>query len=102
MAFERIMGLDVVDEVEYQKYREQMTPILGAFGGAFGYDFKISAVLKSKTEASINRVFTIEFPSEETMHEFFNDSTYLAVKKQYFDNAVKSATVISLHEKNNK
>ena len=98
MAFERIMGLDVVDEAEYQKYREQMTPILGAFG----YDFKISAVLKSKTEASINRVFTIEFPSEETMHEFFNDSTYLAVKKQHFDNAVKSTTVISLHEKNNK
>lgn len=98
MAFERIMGLDVTNDEEYQKYRAGMTPILESFGGSFGYDFKVSEVLKSKSDASINRVFTIHFPNKETMENFFSDSEYLKVKEQYFNGSVKSATVISMHE----
>lgn len=100
MAFERIMGLDVTNDEEYQKYRAGMTPILESFGGSFGYDFKVSEVLKSKSDASINRVFTIDFPNKETMENFFSDSEYLKVKEQYFNGSVKSATVISMHEHN--
>ena len=100
MAFERIMGLDVTNDEEYQKYRAGMTPILESFGGSFGYDFKVSEVLKSKSDASINRVFTIDFPNKETMENFFSDSEYLKVKEQYFNRSVKSSTVISMHEHN--
>ncbi|MFK7845644.1 MAG: DUF1330 domain-containing protein [Rhodothermales bacterium] len=100
MSFERIMGLDVTDDEEYQRYREAMIPILESFGGSFGFDFKIAEVLKSKTDASINRVFTIDFPSKEVMDAFFSDPGYLEVKNQYFKSSVKSATVISIHEKN--
>ena len=100
MSFERIMGLDVTSDEEYQKYREGMTPILESFGGSFGFDFKIAEVLKSKTEESINRVFTIEFPSKEVMDSFFSDPSYLEVKIKYFKGSVKSATVISMHETN--
>lgn len=99
MAYERIMGIDVTDDVEYQKYREAMTPLLHAAGGDFGYDFKIAEVLKSKTDDTINRVFTIDFPSEEAMSDFFASESYLAVKKQFFDRSVASRTVISLSEK---
>lgn len=99
MAFERVMGLEVIDEVIYQQYREHMTPILHSFGGSFGYDFKVSDVLKSKTEDKINRVFTIDFPSKAAMDEFFNDPKYLAVKDKYFNSSVGSVTTISLHEK---
>ena len=99
MAFERIMGIEVIDDVQYQQYREAMTPLLHAVGGDFGYDFKIAEVLKSKTDAKINRVFTIDFPSEEVMNDFFGSESYLAVKKQYFDRSVASKTVISLAEK---
>ncbi|MFT4782008.1 MAG: hypothetical protein ACI9SD_001699, partial [Pseudohongiellaceae bacterium] len=56
MSFERIMGLEVINEEEYQKYRENMIPILHSFGGSFGFDFKVSEVLKSKTDDVINRV----------------------------------------------
>jgi uncharacterized protein (DUF1330 family) len=48
MSFERIMGLEVINDEEYQKYRENMIPIFHSFGGSFGFDFKISEVLKSK------------------------------------------------------
>lgn len=99
MSFERIMGLEVVDEQLYQQYRESMVPILGTFGGSFGFDFKVSEVLKSKTEAPINRVFTIEFGSKTMMEQFFSDSSYLAVKDKYFNDSVKSVTMISMHEK---
>jgi uncharacterized protein (DUF1330 family) len=75
------MGLHVTNDEEYQKYREGMIPILNSFGGSFGFDFKIAEVLKSKTEDSINRVFTIDFPSKEVMEQFFSDPSYLEVKK---------------------
>jgi len=44
MTFERIMGLHVIDDDEYQKYREGMEPLLNAIGGSFGFDFKIAEV----------------------------------------------------------
>jgi uncharacterized protein (DUF1330 family) len=93
------MGLHVTDDEEYQKYREGMLPILGSFGGSFGFDFKISEVLKSKTENPINRVFTIDFPSKEVMEAFFSDSSYIEVKNRYFQTSVGSVTIISMHEK---
>ena len=98
MPFERIMGLDVIDDEEYQRYREGMIPILESFGGSFGFDFKIAEVLKSKTEESINRVFTIDFPSKAAMDSFFSDPSYLEVKNRHFKNSVKSVTIIAMHE----
>ncbi|MCI2284241.1 DUF1330 domain-containing protein [Colwellia sp. MSW7] len=99
MSYERIMGIEVTNDVEYQKYRESMMPILHSFGGSFGFDFKVNEVLKSKSDAPINRVFTIDFPSKEIMNEFFSDPKYLAVKAKYFQSSVKSVTTISMHEK---
>ena len=100
MSFEIIMGLEVINDEEYQKYRENMIPILHSFGGSFGFDFKVNEVLKSKTDDLINRVFTLDFPSKEIMEEFFANPDYLAVKNKYFINSVKSVTTISMHEKN--
>ena len=99
MTYERIMGINVCDDEEYKLYREGMTPILNAFGGSFGYDFKISEVLISKTDDDINRVFTIEFPSKKIMDDFFSDPEYLLVQKRHFNNSVVSKTIISIHEK---
>ncbi|MCW8932632.1 MAG: DUF1330 domain-containing protein [Gammaproteobacteria bacterium] len=98
--FERVMGLDVIDAQEYQRYREGMLPILTGYGGAFGYDFKVSEVLLSKTDNNINRVFTIEFPSKDVMESFFSDPEYIAVQNKHLKNSIQSKTVISMHEKN--
>jgi uncharacterized protein (DUF1330 family) len=99
MTFERIMGIHVSDDAEYQRYREGMTPILHAFGGSFGFDFKVSEVLQSKTDEEINRVFTIDFPSRNVMDEFFSNPEYLEVQKKHFARSVTSKTIISMHEK---
>jgi len=100
MAFERVMGIYVSDNEEYQRYRDGMMPILHSFGGSFGFDFKVSEVLLSKTDDAINRVFTIEFPSKRIMDEFFSNPEYVAIQKRHFVNSVTSKTIISMHEKN--
>jgi len=97
--FERIMGLNVIDQESYNLYRERMTPILNSYNADFGYDFIVSTVLKSKTENKINRVFTIDFPSKKTMEDFFNDPKYLEIKRQFLDCSIDSKTIISMHEK---
>jgi len=94
------MGLNVIDDQEYQRYREAMLPILNAYGGTFGYDFRVSEVLLSKTEDDINRVFTIEFPSKQKMEEFFSNPDYVVVQNRHLKNSINSKTVISMHEKN--
>jgi len=97
--FERIMGLNVIDNETYQKYREGMTPILNSYGADFVYDFIVSDTLMSKTEDNINRIFIIEFPSKVIMEEFFADPKYIEVKKKYLDHSIAGKTVISMNEK---
>jgi len=99
MAIERLVGLFVTDDKLYQKYREGMLPILQSYGGGFGYDFKVSEVLKTEVEAPINRVFTIFFDNEDSMNAFFANEEYLEVRKKYFEPAVKATTTISKYER---
>ena len=95
MVYEMLVGLHVTNDEVYQDYREEMTPILLEFGGGFGYDFKISEVLKSQTDKEINRVFTIYFPDKEAMQQFFSAESYRTVKAEFFASSVASTTVIA-------
>ncbi len=74
-----------------------MIPILLSYGGGFGYDFKISEVLKSKTEAPINRVFTIYFSNEHSMNSFFSNDEYLKIKERHFEKSVTDTTIIATY-----
>ena len=100
MSYEMLVGLDVIDDEIYQVYRDAMKPILSSYNGSFGYDFKVSKVLKSDSNEDINRVFTIRFPDEETMNSFFTDQEYLQVKQKYFEESVRQTTIIARYEKN--
>ncbi len=97
MSIERLVGLNVIDDEAYTAYREAMTPILATYGGAFGYDFRIAEVLKSRSQAPINRLFTLSFPTEEAMKAFFADTDYLAVRRRFFEPAVKDVTLIATY-----
>lgn len=97
--YEMLIGLNVLDDNKYQEYRENMKPILVSYGGGFGYDFKISEVLLTKTTNDINRVFTIHFPDSEKMEAFFLNREYIKIKEKYFEGSVKSTTIISTYTK---
>jgi uncharacterized protein (DUF1330 family) len=91
----RLVGLDVVDQDTYRRYRAQMTPILERFGGRFGYDFRIADVLRSEIPQPINRVFTVVFPSRAAMRRFFDDPDYLRVRAAYFEPSVRHQITIA-------
>jgi uncharacterized protein (DUF1330 family) len=95
MSYEKIIGLEVTDQQEYQRYREAMLPILHRYGGSFGYDFKIAEVLASKGSDKINRVFTIAFDSESVLQAFFADPDYAAVRARHFEPSVASKVEIA-------
>ena len=99
MATEMLVGLNVVDDEEYQLYRDHMMPILKTYGGGFGYDFKVSEVFRSEVEAPINRVFTIYFKDEESMNGFFADEKYLKIKNKYFIKSVRNTTIIAKYHR---
>jgi len=99
MALETLVGLHVVDEAGYQSYRDEMTPILESYGGGFGYDFKVSEVLKSQTKAPINRVFTISFPDQGSRDSFFSNDVYLKIRQQNFEKSVTDTTIIATYER---
>ena len=99
MAFEMLVGINVVDDEGYQSYRDEMTPLLQSLGGEFGYDFKVSKVLKSETQAPINRVFTIFFLNEAASQSFFSNQEYLKIRKKHFEKAVTDITFIATYER---
>ncbi len=74
-----------------------MSPILLSYGGGFGYDFKISEVLKAKTEALINRVFTIYFSNQDSMNSFFSNDEYVKIKARHFEKSVTDTTIIATY-----
>ena len=99
MTHEMLVGLNVVDDAAYQAYRDAMMPILTNHGGGFGYDFTVSKVLKSLTDAPINRVFTIHFPNAGAKDAFFSNDDYLQIKQEHFEKSVADTTIISTYER---
>lgn len=95
MPYEILVGLNVTDDELYQKYRNEMTPILKTYGGGFRYDFLIDKVLITDSESIINRVFAIYFESEEAKNEFFLNDKYLQIKERYFTPSVSATTTIA-------
>jgi uncharacterized protein (DUF1330 family) len=94
MRHEILVGLRVIDEPGYARYRAAMTPLLEQCGGRFRYDFRVSEVLAGASDR-INRVFIISFPDEAARHAFFADERYKKVRTEHFDAAADSAEVIA-------
>lgn len=98
MALEMLIGVNVVDDAAYQSYRDEMGPILASCGGGFGYDFRVSEVIKSPTPEPINRVFTIYFADNDAKDAFFANEEYKAIKQRHFTAAVSDSTIIATYE----
>ena len=98
MSYEVLVALNVTDEPEYQVYRDLMRPILMSYGGDFSYDFRVAEVLRSECAGSLNRVFTIRFPSKQNKEAFFDDSKYLKIKHAHFSSSVENLQMISEYQ----
>lgn len=92
---EILVGLHVVDDEIYTKYRAGMTPILKDHGGYFRYDFRVSEMLQGQADDPFNRVFVLSFPDKDTKERFFSNEAYLKVRGHYFDTSVQSSNIMA-------
>ena len=92
------MGLEVVDEATYARYRAEMTPILTAYAGSFGVDLVVARVLRGGGDGPMNRVFTIVFPDRPTRERFFADAGYRAVRTACFEPAVARTVMLGEYD----
>ena len=96
MPFEMTVGLWVVDQEKYARYRAEMTPLLEAAGGRFRYDFEVARTLKGEAGHDINRVFVIQFPDRASKERFFADSRYVEISgARLFDTSVEGRATIA-------
>ncbi len=92
---DRLVGVQIADEVLYQQYRQNMLPILERHGGRFILDVRVSDVLLSPASQPFNRLFTIRFPDESAMEAFFSCDDYQQVRQRFFEPAVAATAALA-------
>ena len=97
MEIDRLVGVFVTDEEQYQQYREHMMPLLESHGGRFIVDVRVSEVLRSPTDTPFNRMFTIRFPDEAAMTALFSSEAYAAVRDRYFTPSVSATAPLATY-----
>lgn len=97
MAYELMVGLNVIDQAGYQAYRDAMGPILAEHGGGFRYDFMIATVLKSEAPHPVNRVFALGFKDKQSKEAFFSNADYRQVRAKLFEPSVNGSTIIAAY-----
>ena len=95
MPFEMTVGLNVIDDEKYARYRDEIAPLMQSAGGRFRYDFTIARTLKHEAGHEINRLFVVHFPDRATKDHFFADPKYVEIRSRLFEKAVKGATIIA-------
>lgn len=89
-SVEILVGVQVVDEGTYARYRAEMTPLLETHGGRFVVDVRVAEILRAPPGSPFNRLFTIRFPSSQQRDAFFAHPDYLAVRAALFQPSVSS------------
>ena len=95
MPYEMTVGLDVVDDGTYARYRREMRPLLAAAGGEFRYDFVVARTLEADQDVEINRAFILRFPDRAAKDRFFADPRYLEIRARLFEPAVRTRVTLA-------
>ena len=98
MAVERLIGVQVIDDLEYEEYRRQLAPLLQAAGGQFVVDVRVSEVLTAPSDARFNRLFVLRFASAEAMQTLFEGAAYLAVREAHLESSVSAITMLATYQ----
>ena len=98
MAVERLIGVQVIDDREYEEYRRQLSPLLHAAGGRFVVDLRVSEVLTAPADARFNHLFVLRFPSAEAMQKLFEGDDYLAVRGAHLESSVSATTMLATYQ----
>jgi uncharacterized protein (DUF1330 family) len=87
-----IVNLDVHDPALFDKYREQVPPIIAAHGGRY----IIRGAKPDHVEGKLpfKRLVVLEFPSVEAARKFYDCAEYQPVKKLRLDSARSDIAIV--------
>ena len=88
-----LMGVQVIDETGYTRYRSEIMPLLEAHGGRFVLDVRVAEILRTPSPSAFNRLFVVRFPSAEQRDAFFADRDYLAIRARWFEPSVSGSVI---------
>lgn len=74
MAAYLVAHIDVHDSDSYQRYREQVTPLVDRFGGRFRIRGGNVEVLEGDWQ--VGRLVVIEFASRDALRQFYESPEY--------------------------
>ena len=92
-SHEMLMGVQVIDETGYARYRSEMMPLLEAHGGRFVLDVLVSEILRTPTPSAFNRLFVVRFPSAQQRDAFFANPEYAAIRARWFEPSVSGGVI---------
>ena len=90
---EVLMGVQVIDEAGYARYRSEMMPLLDAHGGRFVLDVRVAEILPTPTPSAFNRLFVVRFPSAQQRDAFFAHRDYAAIRTRWFEPSVSGGVI---------
>jgi uncharacterized protein (DUF1330 family) len=82
---EVLIGVRVIDEAGYARYRAELAPLLERHGARFILDVRVAEILRAPLPTACNRLFAIRFPSPRHHDAFFADPDYVALRARLFE-----------------
>jgi uncharacterized protein (DUF1330 family) len=87
-----VVNLDVHDPALFDKYREQVPPIIAAHGGR--YIIRGAKLDHVEGKLPVKRLVVLEFPSVEAARKFYDCAEYQPVKKLRKDSARSDIAIV--------
>ena len=87
-----VVNLDVHDPALFDKYREQVPPIIAAHGGR--YIIRGAKLDHVEGKLPFKRLVVLEFPSVEAARGFYDSPEYQPVKKLRTDSARSDIAIV--------
>ena len=87
-----IVDLDVTDPEKFAKYREQVSPLIEAYGGKYIVRGGEHEVLEGDWNPT--RLVVLEFESAEAAKKFWDSDDYAPVKKMRHESAQSNIVLV--------
>jgi uncharacterized protein (DUF1330 family) len=87
-----IANLDIQDQPTFQRYREEVVPLIQKYGGR--YIIRGGEVEDLEGHLGLKRLIVLEFPSLDAARAFYNSPEYQPVKAIRLQSAASEVALI--------
>ena len=85
-----VANLDIQDQPTFQRYREQVVPLIAKYGGRY----IIRGGEVQELEGHLGRLIVLEFPSLEAARAFYESPEYQPVKAIRLQSATSDVALV--------